>query len=288
MNMKSLLSLVSCFILAAMFITGCKKGDTVVTPPQEAHFLFQSTGTYQVLSPTTTYKLPVGLTVTAKSDVVVNFDISSPTGAVAGTHYNLLKNNVTIPAGKAIDTLFIQGVFSQYTAGRKDTLVIKIRATDKTSGLSNNSTFTLFMRGPCSETEMVLTEMIGAYPNTRELFGTSAYGPYRTTISAVRQITATTGEITVTNIYDAGWNPIKFILDWTDPNNRTVTLVQQSGFGNAGTLSSAYAGRDVSVRPISGQAGTFSYCNKTLVLRMQLGVTGLGFFSSLYQVTMAR
>jgi len=146
----------------------------------------------------------------------------------------------------------------------------------------------LYVRGACLEEDIKLNEFIGSYPKTNEDFG-GAYGPYTTTISAVRSITSTTGEVTVTNIFDYGWNPIKFILDWTNLSNRTVTLVQQSGIGNAGTLNSAYAGRDISVRPHpTGGAGTFSYCNKTLKLIMQVGVTNLGFLNAVYTVDMAR
>ncbi len=287
MNLKPLKKLVLLTILIAGFIAGCKKSDAVLTPPQEAHFAFRTKATYQITGPAVSYKLPVALTTVSNVDRNVKVSVTSPTGAVSGTHYTLSKSDVVIPAGKSVDTIVVQGVFSQYQAGRKDTLVFTIQEGDGIKPLSSNTKFTLFMRGPCFEDETVLSEMIGTYANTNEDFG-GAYGPYTTTISAATQLTPTTGEITVTNIFDAGWNPIKFILDWTDPSNTKVTLVQQAGIGNAGTLSGTYAGQDISVRPFAGQTGTFSYCNKTLVLKLQLGVTGLGFFGTLYTVTMAR
>ena len=287
MNLKPLKKLALLAILIAGFIAGCKKSDAVLTPPQEAHFAFRTLATYQITGPAVSYKLPVALTTVSNVDRTVKVSVTSPTGATLGTHYTLSKSDVVIPAGKSVDTIVVQGVFNQYQSGRKDTLVFTIQEGDGIKPLSSNTQFKLFMRGPCFEDETVLSEMVGTYANTIEDFG-GPYGPYTTTISAATQLTPTTGEITVTNLFDFGWNPVKFILDWTDPSNTTVTLVQQSGIGNAGTISSAYAGQDISVRPFAGQTGTFSYCNKRLVLKMQLGVTGVGFFGTLYTVTMAR
>jgi len=275
-------------LLAGLAITGCKKQEVLERPPLQAHFMFSTGATYQVLTPTTSYKLPVGLTAVSDVDRTIELTVSSPTAALVGTHYTLNKSTLVIPAGKAVDTVVVQGVFAQYNAGRKDTLVFKIKETNDLKGIVTNSEFKLFVRGACLEEDIRLNEFIGSYPKTNEDFG-GAYGPYTTTISAVRSITATTGEVTVTNIFDFGWNPIKFILDWTNLSNRTVTLVQQSGIGNAGTLNSAYNGSDISVRPHpTGGAGTFSFCNKTLKLILQVGVTNLGWFNTVYTVDMAR
>jgi hypothetical protein len=287
--MKSMLKFLTLTLLAGVAITGCKKVETLERPPLQAHFLFKAGATYQVLTPTTSYKLPVGLTTVSDVDRTIELTVTSPTGAVAGTQYSLSKSTLVIPAGKAVDTVVVQGDFSVYSAGRKDTLVFTIKETADIKGIVTNSEFRLYVRGACLEEDINLNEFIGSYPNTNEDFGGSTYGPYTTTISAVKSLTATTGEVTVTNIYDFGWNPIKFILDWTDLSNRTVTLVQQSGIGNAGTLNSAYNGRDVSVRPHpTGGAGTYSFCNKTLRLVLQAGVTGLGFFNAVYIVEMAK
>ncbi len=289
--MFKLLTLV---MLASVVITGCKKVDVLERPPLQAHFLFKAGGTYQVLTPTTSYKLPVGLTTVSDVDRTIELTVTSPTGAVAGTHYSLNKSSLVIPAGKAVDTVVVQGVFSQYSGGRKDTLVFTIKETADVKGIVTNTQFKLFVRGACLEEDINMAEFIGSYPNTNEDFGGSTYGPYTTTISAARLLTPTTGEITVTNIYDFGWNPIKFILDWTDPNDRKVTLVQQSGIGNAGTLNSSFNGRDISVRPHpTGGNGTFSFCNKTLRLVLQAGITATsgapgGWFNAVYVVNMAK
>lgn len=279
----------SLVILVMLLALGsCKKVDTIVLPPLESHFRFQSSGTFEVLTSTSVFKVPVGITKVSDQPVTIPFTITSRTGAQAGTHYNVTGNSITIPAGQSIGSIDIAGILAAYSTGRKDTIVITLGGkAGEVQPITTNGTFTLALRGPCFEGDVNLSAFLGTYRNTNEDFG-GPYGPYTTTVSAVRQLTATTGEITVTNIFDYGWNPIKFILDWTDPNNRTVTLVQQSGIGNAGTVSSAYAGQDISVRPLAGNPGTFSICKQTITLRMQVGVTGLGFFGTPYTVNMAR
>lgn len=289
--MKSLLSSTLRFIgicfLGVLVLQGCKKEDTLVLPQEVAHFTNQTGGTYFVTAPGTSYKIPVGVSTVSSADRTVTITVSSPTGAVAGTQYTLSSTTVTIPAGEAVDTIEVRGDFAAYSAGRKDTLVLTITQPD-VKAAPYNSTYTLYMRGPCFEGDVVLEEFLGDYANTNELFGTSAYGPYTTSISSVTQTSPTTGDIVVTNIWDSGWGPITFSLDWTDAANRKVTIAQQSGIADAGTLSATYAGQDVSVRAFAGQVGTFSICGQTLQLKLQLGVTGLGWFGSLYTVNMAR
>ncbi len=276
-------------VLLLMAVWSCKKVDNTVIPPVEAHFQFKTSGSFEVVSATSVFKVPVGITTKSDKPVVIPFSITSKTGATSGAQYNVSGNSITIPAGQVVGSIDIAGILSAYSSGRKDTLTIKLEGkSGDISPISTNDTYTLIVRGPCFEGDVVLSQLLGSYKNTNEVWNNSPYGPYTTTISAVKQLTPTTGEITVTNLFDYGWNPVKFILNWTDPNNRTVTLVQQSGIGDAGTITGAYAGSDISVRPFSGQIGTFSICKQTLTLKLQLGVTGLGFFNILYTVNMAR
>jgi len=278
------------FLLALLMMMGCKKSGTLVDVPSQAHFTGLSFDTYFITGTSVTKKIPIGLTNVSDKDRTVTFSVTSPTGAVAGTHYTIVGgNSKVIPAGQAIDSITVAGVYNQYLTGRTDTLVFTFTDNDEVKASTYNTKFTLYMRGPCSESETDLNGLLGDYANTIENYaGGSPYGPYLTTISSVNKLTATTGTIVVTNIFDAGWNPITFTLDWTDPLNTKVTLVQQSGIGDAGTLSTTYAGMDITVRPFAGQTGTFSYCTNKLTLKMQLGVTGVGFFSGLYTVNMAR
>ncbi len=283
------------FIVSLSIAISCKKGNEegVLVPDNAAHFTFQTSGSFSVLPTVTTYKIPVGVTTVANVDRTVAFTVTSPTGAVSGTHYTLNKTVATIKAGQATDTITVTGILAPYAAGRKDSLIFTI--TDPTlKAFPTNPTFKLFMRGPCFEGDTdlgVLTGLKGAYANTNELFGTSAYGPYNTTISVVTLTSPTTGTITVTNIWDNGWGPITFNLDWTNPAAPTTAVVAQAAIpgSNAGDLSATYAGQTIAVRALAtNPTGTFSACNSQFVLRMQLGVTGVGFFGSLYQVTVKR
>jgi hypothetical protein len=272
-------------LISISFIAGCKK-DGIVVPPQISSFI-GSSGNYTIATPTTVYKIPVGLTSPSDGSRIINVTVTSSTGAVAGTHFNLNKTSFTLPKGAAQDTLIVSGIQAQYLSGRKDVLTFTI--TDESNSISNlPKIFTLNVKGPCFEGDVDLNAFLGDYDNTIEDFG-GAYGPYTTTVTAVNQLTPTTGTISIRNLWDAGWQPITFTLDWTNPANRTVTVISQSsGIADAGTLSGTYAGQQVAVRPFAGQVGTFSACEGTIFLSLQLGVAGLGFFGQHYTVRMER
>lgn len=291
MKLNNIFKFIALFTLAAAVIVGCKKEVEVLTPPSIAHFNNQSSGTYIIATPTTTYNVPVGLTTVSDKDRTVNVTVTSSTGAVQGTHYTLGNTSVIIPAGKAVGSIEVKGAYNQYLSGRKDTLTFTLSGTDL-SAAEYNQQFKLLVRGACFEGDVNLNDLLGDYKRSYEDFGGSTYGPYTTTITAVTQDPTTkTGTITVANIWDNGWKPVTFKLDWNDPANRKVTVFPspQSGIGDAGTISPTYSGQDISVKNHSnGQIGTFSICSQTITLKMQLGVTGLGYFSPLYILTMAR
>jgi len=277
------------FILS--IIISCKKNNLVVdnevTPPPFAKFLTSTPLRFDVTSTNTKLKIPVSVTNVSATDRTVTISVTSPSGAQSGIQYTT-STSVVIPAGKTIDSILVSVIYSAYQSGRKDTLIFTIVDGDVKASAYNNK-YTLYLFGPCSESETVLSSLQGDYDNTIENYdGGTPYGPYTTAISSVTQLTPTTGTVVVTNIFDYGWNPITFTLDWTDPLNTKVTLVEQSGIGDAGTLDPSLAGADITVRPFAGQAGSFSYCRNTLTLKMQLGVTGLGFLPGLYTVNMAR
>jgi hypothetical protein len=271
-------------LTAAVF--SCKKDKTVTPDKQVAFFLAADVlGKYTITAPTQTYKVYVGLTKPATESRTVNVAVTSPTGAAAGAQYALSTSTVTFPAGSVLDSIIVTAVYAQYAAGRKDTLTFKF--TNAEDGLPTlNNVYKIYVRGPCFEGDFEANAFKGTYNQTTETFGAGApYGPYTTTISAVTLLTPTTGKITVTNIWDFGWGPIDFILDWTDPVNRTVVPVTTtSGIADATTLDPSFAGQQVMVRPFAGSPGTFSFCNGTIVLKMQLGASGTGYFGSLYTV----
>lgn len=287
--------LAALLIGTAAFLPACKKGNSLSTPPEElASFPNTKAGSYVITTPTTVFKIPVAFAAVADRERTVNVSVTSPTGAVRGTHYNI-PSTFVIPAGKAVDSLVVQGIYSQYLAGRKDTLVFRITQDVGTTS-EINTTYTLFMRGPCfaADINTDFALLAGTYSKTNETYGTNPpYGPYTTTISSVTKTSATTADIMVTNLYDDSpkWNPLKFTLDWSDLANPKITLLQQVAGGNAGnTFGATYAGQAHAVRPVPGGAvvGTFDFCAQKLTLRMNIGINGVGFSSTLYTVVLER
>ena len=288
MKMNWSIKLLPVLALFAFAVTGCKKEDALTIPDSQATFTNKSSGSYTITAPNVIFKVPVGVTAASDRDRTIKISVTSTTGAVQGTQYTLSTTTVTIPAGKVVDSFEVRGVYSQYLAGRRDTLVFTLQEQDVPVS-SFNQTYTLALRGPCFEGNVVLGDLTGQFANTNEDWGGSLYGPYTTSVTAT-PLTATTANITVSNIFDAGWAPITFKLDWTNPNARTVTLVQQDNIADASTaFGASAAGLQISVRPYAGQVGTFSACNQTIVLKMQIGVPGANYWDAdLYTVTLRK
>jgi hypothetical protein len=290
-------------VVAMTFMLGsCDKTQPydVEIPPAQAHFVGKEIQVYKAETASTpAYNVTVGTTDVATTDRTVTYKVTSPSGAVGGTQYTIATGNetgaVTIKAGEATANIVVKADFNAYISGRKDTLIFSLQEPSiKPAGFMD--TVVLVVRGACFEGDVNLSELLGDYANTNEDLSGSAYGPYPTAISSVTPTSATTGTIVVENIFDFGWAPITFDLDWTNPSNRTVTLAQQLNIAPASTLTSnpAYANSFVMVGPSpSAGPGTFSICNQTLTLKIRLGLNDapaspLGWFNAAYTVTMAR
>jgi hypothetical protein len=293
---KRILNTLAVMVGLSMFtIISCKKNNLVVdqdvVPPSFARFLRSTTTdtltTYFIRDNNAPLKLPIGLTTVSDKPRTIQFTYTSRT-AVQGAQYTA-PTSLVIPAGKAVDTLTIAGIFAGYNSTRVDTLDITISTAGEVPSTSYTYQYKhrVIMRKLC---DVNLNALLGDYKNTNELWGTSAYGPYTTKVLSVTPISATKGRIVVGNIFDYGWNPITFELDWTDPlNTKTTVISQTSGIADAGTLSATYAGGQVAVRPLAATpTGSFNACDQTIILNMQLGVAGVGYFANLYTVTMKR
>jgi hypothetical protein len=273
-------------VLLGVAIVSCEKDNKIVTP-NLAEFASDATvGNYYINdNPNTVFKIPVGFSTVSNAARTINFSVTSPTGAVEGQQYTLGANSITIPAGTAVDSIALKGIFAGYAGGRKDTLVFTITGGDATP-FGGDEVYKVVLQQRC---DVVLDDLIGLYTNSNEVWGANSYGPYETAISSVTQTSATSGTIVVENIYDYGWNAVTFKVDWSNPDNVTVKVVPQSaGIANAGTLSSAYAGEEVAVTEFPGQAGSLNMCEQKIVLKMAIGIAGIGFYSDLYQLTMQR
>lgn len=260
MNIKNISRLLfaGCGLL---LLAACEKGvnDKMLTPPAFSEFGTSNLlGKYFVTnSASSVFKIPVGITNVANTDRTIQLTITSPTGAVAGTQYTA-PTTVVIPAGEALDSLAIKGIFAGYPTGRRDTLRIKITGGDVPVNGYNN-TYNLVMQKYC---DVSLAGISGAYTNTRETTssGGNPYGPYTASIKNLTQLTPTTAKGLVENLWDSGLDDLEIYFDWTDPANFTVSMPQQ------------YSGVDydvnqpIDVRTSPGQPNSFSSCDQSISL----------------------
>jgi hypothetical protein len=276
--MKQLKIIVAVLALIVAAV-GCKKEENF-TPPSFAQILRPvATDNYYVQNTSiSSYKIPIGLSTVSDKDRVVNFTVTSPTGAVLGTQYSLSHNNsITIPAGKVIDTLEVRGLFSGYPTGRRDTLVIMLTGGDVETGGSIEK-FKLVLQKYC---DVNLAALNGSYANTRESYsdGSSPYGPYTTIVKNLIMVAGSTtkAEGYVENIYNDGWNDLKIELDWTDPANFKANIpLQPTGKNYSGPTS---------VRSQSGKTNTFSSCDQSFTFTIQLtNAAGTSVLDQDYQV----
>lgn len=271
-------------VVGAAFFTSCKKQDLPVATDQMIHFANQgSSARYSVLSNNTApFEVGVGTIKPVTTNTNFTISVSSPTGATEGVHYNLPSGkSFSVAAGTALAKFPVSGVFSQYESGaRRDTLVFRITSADIEIA-PFDTTFTLILRGPCFEGDVVLEDFLGVYSAVEDLGG-SVFGPYPVAVTEVAYTSSTTGTMKIAGIFD-DW-VVVFQLDWTDPNDRKITLTEQVNVGSAEYL---YApGTRAQVRPYPGLTGTFSWCNSTIVVVMNVGVVGVGYAGVPYVVQM--
>lgn len=281
-NRLSRLFSVASVALVVLF-TSCKKNNFSVDVdplqvPSRAQFVPSNSinrVSYFVLSSGAPYKIPVGMTDVSTVDRTINLTYSSRT-AVAGQQFNA-PTTMTIKAGQAVDTLNFVGLFAGYaTPGRVDTVKVKFSGI---GGVALKDSFELIMRKYC---DVVLTNLAGAYPNTREFTsaGALSWGPYTTTLKNVVSTGATTATAQIENMYDDGWNDINCTLSWASPTSFTVTIpLQPTGSPN----------RSVRTSTAAGAVSTFSSCDNTLTLDIDLvnSTTGAAT-TSRYRISMAR
>ncbi len=295
------LSILSLAILLVVFAQCSKPASNLSLPPTLVHFIGDRTQSYQIASdPAPVYKIQLGITGVSSEARTISFDVSSPTGAVPGTHYSIVGGNtIEVPAGQATAEITVQGIYAPYTSGRKDTLVFSLREPSL-SPASFSDTVKLVLRGPCFDGDIgdaELEGLLGNYDNTTDA-GFSDWGPYRSTILSVTRLTATTARAVIRNVWDDGFGNVNFILDWTDPANTTIKVESPTITpADAGILSSTYDGMNLVIadHPSPGAASNnFSVCSGRLNLRYRLGVYDpgsnriLGYFSVVVTTIMQR
>jgi hypothetical protein len=263
------------FLIIAFFVLiavgACKKESIskVAIPERVAHFTNETSGSFFIQNtPNATFKIPIGITAPATTDTKITVSVSSPTGAVAGTQYNLPSATITIPAGETVDSLSVQGLFAGYPGNRKDTLVFTLTGGD-VSPASYNNTYTLVLQKYCNVDLSAFTGIYIAqdYDATTNLPDGAAYSLALTPGTSG----ATSGNIVVSGLWGIP-DPFTVNVDWTNPASFSTNIADQPWF----------------IHPTYGQArikaagvGTFSSCENTVVIRYEVYVSA-GTFGRFY------
>ena len=262
-NKKQLLLIL---FVASLGLSSCKKNNYFVDVEQPkaleefAQFapadrrLFRF---YPIDVNNTPFKIPVGFTNFSDQDREILFDFSS-NKAIRDKDFKSA-SSLIIPAGKIIDSLSFAGFYNSYPIGRRDTVKIKITGSRT---LDRRDSFEIVLERYC---DVILSELKGEFANTIEFRsnGTRAFGPYSTFVENLTRINETSAEGVFVNLFDEGWNDIKFIMDWSDPSNFSITVPRQAT-GKKGANDVQF------VRTASGRPNTFSSCRKTYTVSLDL------------------
>lgn len=255
----------------------CKKDNTVNTPVLSEFATPTPIGKYFIKDdPNSVFKIPVGITTVSNKPRTVTFSVSSPTGAAEGQQYNLGTTSITIPAGTAVDSIPLKGIFSGYPTGRKDTLVFTITGGDVPT-FKGFTTYKVVMTKYC---EVNINDFAGDYNNSFDNQDPDSYGPYTATINQIISTGPTSATIYITNFADGGLGPwlpsdpaanpgIAVKLDWTDPSNFTTVIPTQ-------TLSGDLLGYGEATISAVG-SGTFSSCENSITISYTVDVSAGNF-----------
>ncbi len=263
MNKYLLKSIFAGLGISLICFSSCKKNNVVVDqeviPPTFAKFNIinasDSAATYFVKSSGETFKLPVGITTISDKERTVQFTYTS-TSAVQTVQYNA-PSSITIPAGSALETLEIAGLFSGFSSpDQVDTLKITITSSSDMPASPYKAYYFLYLRQSC---DIVVNDFLGNFDNTYDNAG--SYGPYTTTVTSITPTSATSATFVIDNVWDPGV-PVTTTVeaDWTlDPDHPVITIPDQEFFGAA----------DIWIRGTAA-VSSFSPCNNTITLYYDL------------------
>jgi hypothetical protein len=262
LSFRRLQSMFAFALIIGIIVAACRKTGTT-TPPSLATFLNQQSGTYFITDATVVDTIPVGVTAISAKDRTIGVNVSSHSGAVAGTQYTLSGNSVTIPAGQTLGYIVVKGNYSHYNGTTlKDTLVFTFATGGEIPPADFNDTFTLIMRGPCVEGyDFDAAEFDGIYNDVSD-DGTASLIPVN-----IQNLGAA---FFVPGPSDPVSNPgIAVKIDWSNPPNLTATIDSQAystfvGFGPVSIVT-------------EGTPGTFSSCHQTFSLNYDILVGGSDF-----------
>lgn len=253
---------ICCTGLALISLASCKKNNVVagrdVRPPAFAKFSTimagDTTASYFIRSTNEPFKIPVGITNVTSQDRTVHFIYSSPT-AIQGQQYSA-PSSIVIPAGKAVDSLTVTGIFSSYDIpGRVDTVEISISGDDVTPS-PYKSHYTLYLRKYC---DVDINSFTGTYANCID---DGNYGPYVIEVLSATSTGSTSGYLMIGNLWDAGGAPIRVDLDWSDPSKFTTSVPAGQKLYMDNDIGQTF------VKP--NGLGSFNSCDNTFTLKYQV------------------
>ncbi|MDR3717083.1 MAG: hypothetical protein P4L51_30090 [Puia sp.] len=255
-------------LLLIMIMGACVK-QKIEAPPPFSEFVASAQsnkGSYFITDDSSSvFNIPIGISAVSNTNRVIRFSVSSPSGAVSGQQYTLSdSNSITIPAGIAVDSIPVRGIFSAYGSGRLDTLIFTITGGD-VAPLSVNNTYTLTMQQYC---KVVTDDLKGDYNNCYDLqAGSPPSGPYTITLSDIVSTGPTTATATMVNLWDVG-TTLTLNLDWTNPANFKTIIPQQILYVDPtyGAVTASPSG-----------TGTFSSCSQTFTISYSITVAAGSF-----------
>jgi len=254
----------------AAFI-GCDKDKPYDTLMAESQVHFISSATNQAYyvedNANSTYSIEVGTTDVSAQDRTITFKITSPTGAVSGTHYSMVTtgNTVTIPAGESKASIVIHGIFGPYGDGtRKDTLQFT-PGEPSVKAAEFNDTINLVLQRYCT---VDLAEFSGTYICQDYYDGAPDGGPYPVTITPGTSTGTNTGYVMLSGLWGIGSPEVRINLNWNNPANFTTSVVKDNWF-----IHASYG--QATINP-SG-TGTFSSCDNTFTIGYEATVSAGSF-----------
>jgi len=262
---------IALFAITASLLGACRRdvGSNTITTEPTVHFTNATSGNFFIQnSPNSTFKIPIGITTPRSQDTKVTINVTSPTGATAGTHYNLSSTTFVIPAGKAVDSLTVQGLFSGYVGERRDTLVFNIIGGDANVADYNN-TYRLVMQKYCN---VALSAFTGTY-TAQDYNATTNQpdgNPYTVTLTP-GTTTGNSGTVQVSGLWGVP-NQFTATLNWANPAGFSTNIADQNWFMHA-----TYG----QVRIKADGNGTFSSCDNRLTIRYEAYVSA-GSFGKYY------
>jgi hypothetical protein len=273
---NKLLSIIACVIVAFVTIIACEKKKDVFINSAYSEFatpLVSNVKFFVKNDPNSQIRIPLGITTVATTDRKIIIKDSSRT-AVNGTQYTLSTTTITIPAGKTVDSVTLNGIYAGYPVGRVDTVYLKIVGGDVPLN-AYNTTYSVILQGYC---DVIKDDLVGNYTKTIDTYGSgqSAQGAYTATISDWVSTGPTSATIKIKNLgatsdygfgdvdpHAPGFLPddpaaigLNATLDWSNPSSFKVTVPKQTyvldSYGNGPSTVTA--------------TGTFSSCAQTFTI----------------------